>query len=348
MPRVLTPQQMPDAVIAVLDNMNKGKWIGEMTDLTDHVGFSRFVKGPDKQQSGGNGATVRYLMDHNHSAAHTGLFGTTAFDRNDALVEGKVRWTYTDANAVFDEREPSLNSPNELEIVDHVQIVNAQAMASLVELCEQDVWSKPESSADNDTPMGLEYWVTKHATVGYNGGDPEGFAAGRAGISSDDHARHKNFTGAYSTVDDVADTGLVWMMEQAADKTNWISPVPEPGMGRSSGSRIIACNWATRYALKLEAKSNNESIGYDLYLRDTVFRGAPFTYVPYFDAKADNPLYMLDTKHLYAMFMRGWQMKKKKVKQLPNQVHCFAIITSMVWNIICDDIRKQAVFHVAQ
>jgi len=344
MPQVLTPEQMPDAVIATLNNLNRGKWIGEMTDLTAHVGFNQIAKAKREQQRGGRGITLRYVTDHNHSAQHVGLFNTINYNRDDSMVEGTVPWTYMDGHMVYDEREAAINGGPE-EIVDLVKMENSRMLTSMVELAEQDVWGIPAAESDNDTPFGVEYWITKNATLGFHGGNPTGFSSGRAGVSSVDYPRHKNFTGQYTAVDDVEPTGLIYMMEQAADKTRWVAPAPEPGMGRSGYSRGIFSNWATKYALKNVAKSNNDSLGFDLSTQEPVFRGAKIQYVPYMDAKSDNPLYMIDFNHFYAKFLKNWFMKRIKVQRLPNQPHCFAIVVSMVWNICCDDLRRQAVFY---
>jgi len=341
---VLTPEQMPDAVIATLNNLNRGKWIGQMTDLQEHVGFNHIVKNKKERLSAGRGIRLRYVMDHNHSAKHVGLFGTMEYARDDSMAEGNVQWCYTDGNMVFDEREPDINSGAEA-IVDLVKIEQARMMTSMIELSEEDVWGIPDAEASNDTPFGVEYWITKSATLGFNGVDPVGFDSGRAGISSDDYARHKNFTGGYADVTDTTDTGLIYQMEQAADKTKWVAPVPEPGMGRKGYTKGIFCNWTTKYAMKNVAKSNNDSLGFDLSTKEPVFRGGTINYVPYFDAKTDNPVYMIDFNHFYAIFLKDWFMKEIKVNRLPNQPHCFGIVTSMVWNIVCDDLRKQAVFY---
>jgi len=346
MGQVLTPEQMPDAVIATLNKLNRGKWIGEMTDLQEHVGFNKICKEKREQQKSGRGITVRYVMDHNHSAEHVGLFGTMEFSRDDAMVEGTVPWTYTDGKMVFDEREPDMNSGAE-EVVNLVSIENSRMLTSIAELSEEDVWGIPETESTNDTPFGAEYWITKHASLGFYGGNPSGFSAGRAGISSGDYDRHKNFTGAYSTVDDTATTGLVYMMEMAADKTRWVASAPEPGMGRTGYTRGIFCNWTTKNALKNVSKANNDSLGFDLSTQMPVFRGAGIQYVPYFDSKSDNPLYMVDFNHYYAKFLKNWFMKRAKITRLPKQPHCFAVLVSMVWNIVCDDVRRQAVFYEA-
>jgi hypothetical protein len=346
MGQVLTPEQMPDAVIATLNKLNKGKWIGEMTDLQEHVGFNQVCKKKKEKQKSGRGITLRYVMDQNHSAQHVGLFNTMEYSRDDAMKEGVVPWTYTDGSMIYDEREPAMNAGPE-EIVDLVSMENSRMLTSMVELSETDVWGIPDSESDNDTPFGAEYWITKAATLGFNGGNPTGFSTGRAGISSVDYPRHQNFTGAYTDVTDTDDTGLVFQMEQAADKTRWIAPSPEPGMGRKGYSRGIFCNWETKYSLKNVAKANNDSLGFDLSTKEPVFRGAKIMYTPYFDSKSDNPLYMIDFNHYYAVFLKDWFMKKNKVNRLPHQPHCFAVICSMVWNICCDDLRRQAVFYQA-
>jgi len=342
---VLTPEDMPDAVIATMNKLNKGKWIGEMTDLQEHVGFNQMCKKKREQQKSGRGITVRYVMDHNHSAQHVGLFGTMEFERDDAMAEGTVPWTYTDGNMVFDEREPDMNAGPE-EVVDLVDVEFARMMTSMVELSEADVWGIPDGESDNDTPFGVEYWVTKNASLGFNGGNHANFSSGKAGISSATYERHKNFTGAYSDVSDTASTGLIYQMEMAADKTRWVAPAPEPGMGRKGYStRGIYCGWSTKNSMKNVAKENNDSLGFDLSTQTPVFRGAPIQYVPYFDDKTDYPVYMLDHNHIYAKFLKNWFMKKNKIQRLPKQPHCFAVIVSMVWNIVCDDLRRQAVFY---
>ena len=343
---VLTPAQMPDAVIATMNKLNKGKWIGEMTDLQEHVGFNKMCKDKREQAKSGRGVTVRYVMDHNHSAQRVGLFGEMEFSRDDAMKEGTVPWCYTDGNMVFDEREPDMNSGPE-EVVSLVSAENARMITSMAELMETDVWGIPATESDNDTAFGVEYWVTKNSSLGYYGSDPSGFSSGRAGVSSTDYARHKNFTGAYTSVGDTEDTGLIYQMEMAADKTKWVAPAPEPGMGRSGFSRGIYANWYSKNAMKNVAKANNDSLGYDLSTQTPVFRGAGITYVPFFDSKSDNPVYMLDHNHIYAKFLKNWFMKRVKITRLPKQPHCFAIIVSMVWNVVCDDIRRNAVFYDA-
>jgi len=346
MGQVLTPENMPDAVIATLNRLNKGKWIGEMTDLQEHVLFNQMCRMKREKINSGRGVTVRYIMDHNHSAQVVGLFNSTDFSRDDAMVEGTVPWTYMDGNMVYDEREPDMNAGPE-QVVDLVDAENSRMLTSMVELAEEKSLGIPDSEDDNDTPFGLKYWVTKNSSLGFNGGNPTGFSSGRAGVSSGTYTRHKNYTGAYTSVGDTDDTGLVYQMEKAAAMTRWVPPAPEPGMGRSGFSRSIYTNWDTMYDLKNVAKSNNDSLGFDLATKEPVFRGAGITHVPKMDTESDNPLYMLDHNHIYAIFLRNWFMKRIKVQRLSNQVHCFAVVVSMVWNIVCDDLRRQAVFYDA-
>lgn len=344
MAQVLQVDDMADAVLATLNKLNRNKWIGEMTDLQEHVGFYAMARDKKERVDGGRGIVTRYVMDHNSSASRVGLFNNIEYARDDAVVEGTVPFRWIDGHILFDEREHEFNSGADA-VFDLLKVENARMLTSMVELAEGDIWTKPESSSDNDQIFGVDYWVVKNATLGFNGADPSGFTSGRAGVSSTTYPRHKNFTGQYTDISDTTSTGLVYQMEQAADQCRWIAPAPEPGMGRSGYSRGIYCQWSVKNGLKNVAKSNNDSLGFDLSTQEPVFRGAKIRYTPYFDDSTDYPLYMLDHNHIYAVFLKDWYMKKCKVDRLPNQPHCFAIVTSMGLNITSDDPRRQAVFY---
>jgi len=345
---VLTPERMPDAVIATMADLNKGKWIGEMSDIQEHVGWRDFCQKKREQASSGRGITVRYVTDHNHSAQNVGLFNTMEFERTDSMVEGTVPWRWSDANMVFDEREPAMNNGPE-EVVDLVKMEQSRAMTAAVELGEENVWGRPEDTADNSTPWGIEYWLTMSTSFGFYGVDHASFTSGRAGVSSTDYPRHVNFTGRYTDVSNTENTGLIYMMEKASDMCRWVAPAPEPGMGRKGYSKAIYTDWTTKMAFKRQSDSNNDSLGWDLSTKTPVFRGAPITYVPYFDSNAAylNPLYMVDLNHAYAKFLKNWHWKKKVINPLPNQPHCFGIVFSFGYNIVFDDLRRHAAFYKA-
>jgi len=336
---------MADIVISTLNSLySRGTLVDQMTDLQEHVGFNELLKNKKERLSAGRGIPIRAVVSPNGSAKNTGLYGTQEYNKSDALIEGSVPWRFTSANMVFDSMHESMNSGPEA-ILDEVKIEKARMMTDLVELCERNVWGVPDNSADSKTPYGVEYWLVKNATLGFNGGNPTGFTAGRAGIDSNTYTRNKNYTGKYTTVGDTVNTGLINMMEQAADKTDWIAPAPLPQQARTGYSRGIFCNHATKMEMKNVAKANNDSLGYDLSTKEPIFRGATIRYVPYFDSKTDGPVYMIDFNNFYPVILKEWFLKDIQVTQLPNQPTCFAMVTMLVWNIVCTNLRRQVVFY---
>jgi hypothetical protein len=300
-----------------------------------------------EQLSSGRGIKPRYITSHNQSAANVGLFNEIEYNRDDAAVEGNVPWRYTDAHMVVDEREEAMQGGME-QVYDHIKAENARMMTALIELSETNVWSAPSSTTDNATPWGVDYWVTTNATLGFNGGNHASFSAGRAGISSGIYSRYKNFTGAYTTTDDAEDTGLIWMMNRAADQCKWISAAPEPGMGRTGYSKMgIYANWKTKQRIEKYAKTGNDMLGWDVGAQRAIFRGAEIKYSPYHDSDTTNPVLQLNHNYIYAIFLKGWFMKRITINRLPNQPHCTAALVSLAWNMCSDDPRRQARFYEA-
>jgi len=340
----IAAEDMADVVLSTLNKFHKDQWVGEMTDIQEHVGFNDMCKKKRERLDGSRGDRVRVITDHNYAAEATGLFGTVDFKRDDAAEEGTVPWRYIQAPMVFDTREPDMNSGPE-RMFDHIKVEDARTITSLVEKGEEYCWGKPDNSSDATTPWGLEYWVVPNATTGFNGGNPSGFTSGRAGISSSTYARHKNFTGAYTDYTDQAATGLITLMEEAATKMTWVSAAPEPGMGRKGYTKSIYLDYDRRWALKNVSKTNNDSLGFDLSTPEPVFRGAPLKWAPYLENKSTHPVYMIDNNTFYAVFLKDWYMKRIQVEKLPNQPTCFGIVLYMTFNFVCHDLRKQAVFY---
>jgi hypothetical protein len=251
-------------------------------------------------------------------------------------------------NMSFDVMEKDMNSGDEA-MFDHIRNEDDRMIVSVFEEAEGAVWTAPPNSSDTKSPWGIPYWLTQNATVGFNGGNHASFSAGKAGISSVDYSRHQNFTGAYESYDDQADTGLITIMEEAATKCNWVSPVPERETGRAGYSKVIFLDYDTKYGLKNVSKSNNDSLGFDLSTPEPVFRGAPLRWAPYLEADlgfhTNGPVYMIDTNTFYAVFLKDWFMKRIEIAKLPNQPTVYGVVIYLVHNFVCHNLRKQAVLY---
>lgn len=334
---------LPDAVEMTLDELDRGKWIGAMTDLQKHVGFNEICKNKKEKRNKGKGIKVRFVTDHNNSAEDVGLYNTVEYSRDNNLTSGSIDWKFTEAHMIWDDREDDMNSGN-AALVDAVEMERSAMMTSLAELCEKRIWGY--SSTDEKRVFGIPYWVTKNATLGYNGGNPTGYSSGRAGVSSSTYPRLKNYTGGYTGYTDQSATDLIYMMEKAAYETAWTPPAPEPGMSRNGYGKGIFTTWKVKMKLKNVAKTNNDSLGFDLSTKEPVFRGSEITPVPYLDQNtSDDPMYILNFDYLEPVFLKDWFKKRTPVRRLSNQPHVMATDVDLVWNIRCTDWRRQTVFY---
>lgn len=345
MPPAIPYDDLPDAIEMTLDNLETGKWIGAATDLQKHVGFHELIKNKREKRNMGKGIKVRFVTDHNDSAEDIGLYNTVEYKRDNNLESGRIPWRFTEGHMAWDELEDDINS-GITALVDGVEMEKYAMDTSIIEHMEAASWNKPDDSSDNVKPFGIPYWVVQNATLGYYGGNPTGFSAGRAGISSGDFPRLKNYTGAFTGYGDATSVALIYMMEKATYETAWTPPAPEPGNQRSGYGKGIFTTWVNKMELKNEAKSNNDNLGYDLAVKEPVYRGSIFQAVPYLDQHtSNNPMYILNFDFINAVFLKDWFKKRSKPRRLSNQPHVIVVDSTNAWNIECRDWRRQTVFY---
>ena len=343
----LQPEDIADVVLSTLNQFRRDEWVSEMSDLQDYTGFNDMCKNKKEKLNASRGDKVRVITDHNHSAEVDKMYGTVDFAVDDAVEEGTVPWRRIKANMAFDIQEPDMNS-GETAMFDLIKTRYARMRVSMLELAEDLVWDKPTDSTDNEKPWGVKYWIVQNATTGFNGGNPAGFTAGRAGISSTTYARHKNYTGTYTSYDDTVDTGLISQMEEAAVKMEWKESVQHSSPERQGYGKSIYMDYDTRYGLKNVSKTWNDSLGFDLSSPEPVFRGAALKYVAWLDQNETNgPVYMIDHNTFFAVFLKDWYMKDIDVKVLPHQPTVTGVVEYMVLNFVCHNLRKNAVFYDA-
>ena len=343
----LTPEQLGDVVKSTLNIFRRDEWVSEMSDLQDYTLFNDMCKNKKEKLSMSRGDKVRIITDHNHSAEVDKMFGTVDFMVDDAAEEGNVPWRRTKANMAFDIQEPDMNS-GDAAMFDLIKTRYARMRVSALELAERLVWGKPTDSTDNEKPWGLKYWIVQNATTGFNGGNPAGFTAGRAGISSGTYSRHKNYTGTYTSYDDTPATGLIDQMERAAVMMEWKEAVQHASPERKGYGKSIYMDYDTRIGLKNVTKTMNDSLGFDLSTPDPLFRGAQLKYVSWIDQNETNgPVYMIDHNSFFAVFLKDWYMKDIEISVLPHQPTVTGVVQYMVYNFVCHNLRKQAVFYDA-
>lgn len=351
---MLTADQITDLVNTTQVNLIKrGSYLNLMTDLTDYVAVRELHDKHKKVFAGGLDWEFDAVVDHNHSARFVGLYENDGATLNDATTKGSVSPRFVDANYVFDVREKIFQRPA-IEIVNYVKTKYDRMLTSYFELMEPALWGKPEDSTDKKTPYGIAYWVTKqsnadaltNANGGFDGKNPTGFSEGRAGISSTQYPRYANWACQY---EEVTKADLVRKMRRGVRKTNFRSPisVKEPTLGSMSNGIYTNDNVISVMEEILEAQNMN--LGNDLASKDgkCVFKGHPVVYAPYLDNDSTDPIYMLDWKWLALGMLEGWQKHVTAPKDVPGKHNVRAVFLDAGFNMVCTNLRKQAVFHKA-
>lgn len=334
--------QIDDAVLLTQKKLIKrGAFLNLQTDLSDHVAVREMWKGKKKTFDGGENWKFEVQMDHNHSARTVGLFETDGSALTDTMKKGEVPVRHVNAHYIYDQREPDFQRGGHA-IVDLVETRYSAMQVSLFELLEQLLWGKPVDSSDDKTPFGIAYWLTRSATEGFNGGNPTGFPLGRAGLSSITYPRWANWTAQYVTV---SKTDLLRKMRTAHRRSMFRSPLShaEPDLGSMSNG--IYTNDTVIGLLEEVCEDQNMNLGNDLDSKGgrVMFKGTPLTYAPYLNADTADPVYMLDWKWLRIGVMAGWENNLSKPYMVPNKHLVRRVDLDASMNMICTDLRRQAV-----
>jgi len=342
----LTFSQIDDAVLLTQENLvKKGAFVDLQTDLTDHVAVREMWKGRQKKFEGGHPWQFQAQTDHNHSARAVGLYETDGTALADTMVQGEVDVRHVNAHYIYDQREPSFQRGGKA-IVDLVKTRYVAMMVSLFEYLETILWSKPDDSADAKTPFGIAYWIVKNASEGFNGGNPSGFTDGRAGLSTGTYERWANWTSQYVAV---SKEDLIRRMRKAHRKIQFRSVVshatPDVGPMRNG----IYTNDAVLGLMEELLENQNMNLGEDLDSKGgrTMFKMTPVTYAPKLDDDTQNPVYMLDWKVLAVGVLAGWENNLTAPYMVPNKHTVRRVDNDLSCNMICTDLRKQAVLATA-
>lgn len=332
-----------DAVLLTQQQfIKKGSFLDLQTDLQDHVAVREMWKGRNKKVfAGGEDWQFDCQVDHNHSARTVDLYETDGSSLTDTMVKGSVKVRHVNAHYIYDLHEKDFQRGG-TSIVDLVMTRYTGMMISLFELLEELLWSKPVDDSDTKTPFGVAFWVTKHATEGFNGGNPSGFTSGRAGISTLTNPRWANWTAQYTNV---SKTDLVRKMRTAHRRTQFRSPVSHANPDLGAMKNGIYTNDTVIGLLEEVLEDQNMNLGNDLDSKGgrVLFKGSPLTYVPKLNSDTSDPIYMLDWKHLVLGVLAGWENNLSAPYMVPNKHLVRRVDLDASMNMVATNLRSQAV-----
>lgn len=334
-----------DCVLLTQQNfVAKGAFVDLQVDLSDHVAVRELWKGRRKVFEGGHPWEFEAQVDHNHSARTVGLYETDGSALTDTMVKGEVVPRHVNAHYIYDQREAAFQRGGKA-IVDLVRTRYVGMMVSLYQLMEAILWGKPDDSTDNKTPYGIQYWVTRNNTEGFNGGRPSGFTS-KGGIDPNAQPRWKNWTNSYTAV---SKEDLIRKMRRAHRRIQFRSPVShaEPTVGPMANG--IYTNDDVIGLMEELLEAQNMNLGNDLDSKGgrVLFKGTPVTYAPYLNDDDYDPVYLLDWKWIAIGILAGWENQLTQPYMVPNKHLVRRVDLDCSMNMIGTDLRRLAVLHLA-
>lgn len=311
----LTATQLNDLVATTLRDLGKPKFTEIATDLQRHTAMRNLLNKNRVVLSSGYGVQWDVMVNHAASASNVGLGASDNINIVDTMVQAQADWRNSTANWAIIGQEIDMNR-EPARIVNLLQERRIACMISLSELMEANFWGPPVALSDTVTPWGVNTWIVKNATEGFNGGVPSGYTT--IGLNPTTYPRWNNWTFQYTSV---SRDDFIRKMRKAATFTDFQPPVdgiPTPNTGDKYG---FYTNYGVIGPLEEALESQNENLGSDIASQDgrTIFRRVPVTWVPKLEADTTNPIYGINWGWFKTYILSGWWLRETNVPIYPGQ-----------------------------
>ncbi len=315
LPAALTATQLGDLVATTLRDLGKPKFTEISTNLQRHHALKYLMSKNRIVLGSGYGVQWDVMVNQSGAAVNVGLAAQDNIDIVDTMTQAQADWRNTTTSWAIIGQEPAFNR-DPARIVDLVLTRRIAAMISLAELMEANFWGPPVAITDTLTPWGINTWVVKNATEGFNGGAPSGYTT--IGLNPTTYPNWNNWTFQYTAV---SPDDFVRKMRKAATFTDFEPPVdgiPEPNTGDAYG---FYTNYGVLGPLEELLTSQNENLGNDIASKDgdTMFRRVPVSWVPKLEADTTNPIYGINWGWMKTYVLEGWWLRETNVPVYPGQ-----------------------------
>ena len=339
-PNAIQTPQLGDLINSTLRDLGEMRFTEITTDLQDHTAMRNLLKKNRIQLESGFGIQFDVMVAQTGAAANVGLGASDNVNIVDTLVQGTADWRHSTTNYSIIGQELAMNRTPR-QIVNILKTRRIGALISMAELMENNFWGPPVVSTDNVTPFGVNMWIVKNATEGFNGGAPTGYTT-VAGLSPTVYPRWQNWTYQYTSV---SRDDLIRHWRQAATKTNWKPPVDGISTFNTGDIYGFYSNYATIGPMEEALESQNENLGNDLASKDgmTIFRRVPVTWVPILDRDTTNPVYGINWGVFKTYILRGWWLKETAVPIMPGQHTVSAQFLDCSYQWVAKDRRRHMV-----
>lgn len=332
---VLTAGGLGDLIQMTLPAIGRLNYTEIATDLQVHTAMSELLQTNRMVEQSGHKVQWNVMVNHAQSARNLGINASDIVNIVDTQVQASADWKYSTCNWALIEQEIDMNR-EPARIVDLIKERRIAAMVAMAELMEGNFWGPPVAVTDLETPWGVNTWIVKNATEGFNGGAPSGYTS--IGLNPTTYPRWKNWTYQYSAV---TKDDLVRHLRTAAVKTNFKPPVqgiPSTSTGHKWG---FYTTYSTLQQLEEILESQNENLGSAVDSQDgkTLFRKTEITWVPKLDADTTNPFYGIDWGYFKTYILKGWWLKEVTVPRYPGQHNMSATFVDCFYQFLTKNRR---------
>lgn len=342
----LTTDNIADLAKTTLRELGKDRWSDLSGDLQNYQVMPRLLKKNKHEVKSGYELQWQLMVDDNGAANRPGLFPVDNYNYADVIIQGTIPWRHANTFWAIDSRLIQMNT-GASQVVNMVKVQRTAAWISLAKQLETDFWGKPTDSTDTTKPYGVDMWVTKSATTGFQGGNPSGFTSGVGGISSVTYSRWRNWTYQYTAI---STTDLIRGWREAATKTHFEAPIDVPEYVKSSNSDYAYyTNWDVAGRLEELIEDQNENLGNDLDSKHGVvmFRRNPVVYTSELDSDSQDPIYGINWKSLMPVCLSGWYLKESPPEKAPTSHVTIKSDIDLTYQYMAYDRRKLFILNIA-
>lgn len=337
----LTPEQIDDLVMLTLPLYKKYKWTDLSLEYPEYIS-STLITEKNVIEMGGPLIKFFLKVKNTGTARISGMFQPDQTKVDDVMVSATVPWSMLTVNYSYDIYEDMFQSDRET-LIRLLTVRDHDAMSDMAELQEECLWTAPSSPTDT-RPMGIPFWLQKDATTapdgGFHGGNPSGFSAGRAGLSSVDYPRWRNWTFGYTTV---TSDDLVKKVKKSLVFTDFRPPVPHPELGYGKSDYQIFTTYRVQEQLERLAETRNDNLGKDVarYMGQVTIGGTPVRMVHYLENNdTSDPIYGVNWKVFRPFVKKGCNMRRHPPKTSA-RMHTVKEVHIDHWmNYVCYNLRN--------
>lgn len=335
----LLATQLTDLVATTQRNLGKPNFTEIATDLQKHTALPSLMNKNRVVLTSGYGVQWDVMVNHSGSAANVGLGAPDDVRFVDTMVQAQADWRNTTANYPIIGQEIDMNR-EPARIVDLIRERRIACMIAMAELMENNFWGPPVALSDTVTPWGINTWIVKGASEGFNGGAPSGYTT--IGLNPTTYPRWKNWTNQYTSI---SKDDLIRKLRKAATFCNFMPAVENIPTFNTGNDWKFYTNYAVVSGLEEILESQNENLGTDVASMDgkVLFRRSPLEWVPKLEADTTNPVYGINWGDFKTYVLSGWWMKETNVPIYPGQHTVSAHFIDCTYQWIMKNRRSQFV-----